>query len=272
MQNYDFRRDYKLTKFLEAFMLVSYVFSVWLGFMVGAHSYLRPFAPPYLTFGMDKRHMSTFVYLLASSWFSWFAVGVTTVLGGIPTFGIFYFAYILPIIQRELKIGGHRYKTSSLLREPDHLVLNWRALEVFVKYVNMELAFTFVYLQMIFVAIILFSVVTLTYQWNELRLNTVIFLTGTSFFAFFGWSLFLMVSGFQYLCCQNTVDSWQWNCWSNAAERIYMRKVKLSCRPFSFGDGKRFFIKPITAMSYMNCVSENTFRAMITYSDVMYSN
>lgn len=269
MKDYNFKKDKNFTKFLEVFMFCSYIFCLWLGVMVAAHCYLKPMAPTYLLFNTDKRHVSTFIYLLASSWFAWFAISVTAILGAIPFFGILYFAYFLPIINKELRFNQKSYKTSDILRKPNHLVLTWRTLEIFIKYVNVEMAFTFVYLQIVFVQIILFSVVTLTYQWDLVRWNTIAFLTGTSLFALFGWSLFLVVAGFQYRCSQDTIDSWRLESWTNKADRLYMERFKWSCRAFSFGDGKRYFIRPVTALKYMNSVSRNTFRALITYGQVM---
>lgn len=269
MKSYDFNQDHERTQFLEAFTVASYVFSVSLGFMVSAHCFLRPFHPPYLLFSIDHRFVSLPVYLVACSWFSWFAVGVTSILGTFPFHGIIYMGYIVPIIKNELRIGLKAYRTDNSLRELDHLVVNWRSLEIFLKYVNCEIGFSLMYLQIVFIQIILFCIVTLLFQWNELRWNTILFLINIAIYATCGWSAFLMIAGMQYSYSKDTIDSWRIECWQTKEDRMYVERVKYSCRPFSIGDGRRYFIRPITVLSYLRSVSRNTFRALITCSDFL---
>lgn len=245
-------------------------FCLWCGVMVGIHCYLHPYNPPYLLFNVDKNLVSWPVYLVACTWFSWYAFGVTGVLAGLPFSGVIYFGFMIPIVKNDLKLGLKYYKTDDKLRESDHLINNWRSIEIFVKYVNFEFGVCFIYLQILFVNIILFCNVTLIFQWDDLRWNTKVLLTSICLFACFGWSIFLMLAGLQYSCSQETISSWKLEYWG-VRDRSYMARVKRSCRPFSLGDGKKYSIRPVTVLKYLRSASQNTFRALITYGKVFES-
>ncbi|CAL8072496.1 unnamed protein product [Orchesella dallaii] len=269
MPNYDYKQDKIRTMLADASFIISTVFCVWLGFMVALHCWLRPLAPTYLLFMNSKHAHNIPIYIIASSWFSIYAINVTVVLATIPLHGLLYFIYILPIIQTEIRLGHRkRYKTIDLLREQRHLVVNYKMVEIFVKCMNVEIGFTFVALQLLFTQITLFCNVTLIFQWAEVQINTKLLLTFLAGFATFGWACFLYVAGIQYGYSEKAIQSWKLEYWSTRKERLYIQRVKRSLRPFSFGDGKRFVIKPITVLKFVKSVSQNTFRSLITFGNV----
>ncbi|CAL8072498.1 unnamed protein product [Orchesella dallaii] len=258
MPNYDYKKDKIRTMLADDSFIISTVFCVWLGFMIALHCWLRPTAPAYLLFMIPKHAHNIPIYIIASSWFSIYAINVTVVLATIPLHGLLYFIYILPIIQTEIRLGHKkRYKTIDLLRAQRHLVLNYKMVEIFVKFMNVEIGITFVGLQLLFTQITLFCNVTLIFQWAELKMNTKVVLTFIAGFATFGWACFLYVAGTQYGYSDKAKESWRLDFWSTKEERLYMERVKWSLRPFSFGDGKRFVIKPVTVLLFMNSVSQN---------------
>ncbi|CAL8072504.1 unnamed protein product [Orchesella dallaii] len=271
MPNYDYTREKLRTKLIEASFVISTAFCIWLGFMVAIHCWLHPGGPPYLTFMIPKESLTLPAYIIASSWFSIYAINVTVILATIPLHGLCYFIYVLPIIQTELRLGlsPSKYKTIDLLREPRQLVVNYKMLQILVKMVNFEIGILFVVLQLLFTQITLFCNVTLIFQWEDLKINTKILLTFIAGFATCGWATFLFVAGIQYGYSEAATESWKLEYWSTRKERMYMQRVKWSLRPFSFGDGKRFIIKPVTVLKYINSVSKNTFRSLITYGKVL---
>ncbi|CAL8072500.1 unnamed protein product [Orchesella dallaii] len=271
MPNYDYTREKLRMKLTEAAFIISTALCVWLGFMVAIHSWLEPSAPAYMLFMIPKESLTLPVYIIASTWFSIYAVNVTVVLATIPLHGLCYFIYVLPILHTELRLGlsPSKYKAIGILREPNQLVVNYKMLQIFVKMVNNEFGILFVVLQLLFIQIILFCNVTLMFQWQDLKINTKILLTFIAGFATCGWATFLFVAGIQYGYSEAATESWKLEYWSTRTERLYMERVKWSLRPFSFGDGKRFIIKPVTVLKYIDSVSINTFRSLITYGNVL---
>lgn len=74
----------------------------------------------------------------------------------------------------------------------------------------------------------------------------------------------------QYKWSEDTIASWKNpKYWRTKKDFAYIRRVNLCCSPFSIGDGKRYFVRPITVLKFFSSVSRNTFRALITYADVV---
>ncbi|CAL8072502.1 unnamed protein product [Orchesella dallaii] len=271
MPNYDYTREKLRTKLTETAFIISTALCVWLGFMIAIHCWLEPSAPSNLLFMIPKESLTLPTYIIASTWFSIYAVNVTVVLAIILLHGLCYFIYVLPILHTELRLGlmPSKYKTIGLLREPNQLVVNYKMLQILVKMVNFEIGILFVVLQLVFIQIILFCNVTLMFQWEDLKIDAKIVLTFIVGFATCGWATFLFVAGIQYGYSEAAMESWKLEYWSTRRERLYMERVKWSLRPFSFGDGKRFIIKPVTVLKYINSVSKNTVRSLITYGKVL---
>ncbi|CAL8129076.1 unnamed protein product [Orchesella dallaii] len=80
-----------------------------------------------------------------------------------------------------------------------------------------------------------------------------------------GWTIFLLGAGIHYQVSRKAVASWKWQHWSSRDERMYMERVKKTCFPISFGDGKRFVINPTKVLQFIRSVSKNTFRAVAMY-------
>ncbi|CAL8085311.1 unnamed protein product [Orchesella dallaii] len=257
------RKKWRLFEFLVVVYILSYLLIIFLAIL---HCYIDPTAPAYPAFNVPSYAISLPVHLLSSTWFSVSGLNFTVVTLIFSTSGLYFFFTIFPIIRDELRMGRSAYKTIDLLREPYHLVINYRAFQILMKTFNLEIGIIFVPIQMCITLVILICNVSLTYQWDLFGVNTRIFLAGLTTLVFEAWVIFIWLAGWQYQEAEKTVKSWKLANWSRRKDRMYMQRVKLTCQPITFGDGKRFLITPMKVLKFFNSVSKNTFRAFATYA------
>ncbi len=273
MKSYDFKKDKMYYLLLEFLTVAAFWFCFALAFFIALDSYVRPTAAPYVLFSIEPRLITWPIYLIGATWQAFFAVGVGSVIGFIGYSGILFMGLLLPLIKKELRPGLKSYKTCASLRsDPFNLVTTWRSIEILIKYINLAVGFALLYCQFCMTTIILFSVVTSVYQWNISGLLIKSFMVFAGCFCFIAWTIFLSLAGIQYKWSEDTIKSWNYNHWHNKKDFAYMQRIILCCTPFSIGDGHRFFVRPITVLKFFNSVSRNTFRALITYADIVNFN
>lgn len=270
LSDYDYQKDNFRNKLLEIFLLLVYVSITVLGVGGAIDSCIRPFAAPYLLFNIDPHFVTWPWYIITCGWYGSFGIGFTSVLGLLAYTGILYFAYSLPIIRQELRTGQKTYKTSDFLRkDPHHLIITWRTMQYITRLINIELGFCLLYIQGTIKSMLLVCAVTLVYQWN----SSGILIRGLMMFGgIFGaliWCVVLTLAGFQYSWSKETIESWKREYWLRKEDWRYIERFKMSCRPLSVGDGKRYHIQPVTMLRFLNGLSKNTFTALITYGDFM---
>ncbi|CAL8143491.1 unnamed protein product [Orchesella dallaii] len=234
------------------------------------HCFLHPTAPAYPTFNVSKEYLSLPIYLFSCTWLSLSEFASVLMIMAILMFAELYFLYVFPVLRNEMKLGKaeSRYKTNGILREPHHLVVNWRAQEILLKIFNVEIGLIIVPIQGIVTAIVLFCSLSLVFQWHLFRFNTKILLTGAAIWITTGWSIILFMAGQQYQVSIHTLESWKSGRWNGKLNRDYMLKFKRSCRPLGLGDGKRYEITPLKVLEFANSLSKNMFRAFIAYAEV----
>lgn len=168
------------------------------------------------------------------------------------------------------KNGSKNYKTSGFLRkDPYHLAVTWRTLQYLVKVPNLEGAFILLYAQVAIVGIFLVAAVSLVFEWDNASVVVRLLLGFMAGFSVLFWCIILTLGGLQYKWSEETINSWRIECWKRKQVWKYMERFKLAVRPFSLGDGKRYYIQPLTVLKFLKSVSRNAFRALITYADVM---
>ncbi len=267
-------KDIRNMRFLELFNLLIFLGCSGIGCLAALNGLIQPYAPIHLLFSVDPRHVNWLVYLVTNVWFGSFAISSFMCFGLLAFATIIYFSCTLPIVRWEARMGlrEDKYKTSNKLRDdPFNLVTTWRALEILVKMMNMEFAFCVMYIQGIIIAAFLITAVTLVYYWETSSWLILFMMSFSAMVYVSAWSLVLTLAGIQYKWSEETIESWKraGNYWRNGIDRKYMERVTRASLPFSLGDGKRFFIMPITVLRFMESVCRNTFRALITYGKVM---
>ncbi|ODM95611.1 Galectin-4 [Orchesella cincta] len=230
--------------------------------------FLHPTATPFPAFGVPSRLLSLPVYLIACLWPSLFAICFGGAVYIFYCQGIFILFSLIPIIQNELRLGRSHYITVELLRQPHHLVWNYRALQVFFKMFNIELGIILVPIQALITALILVCNVSLRFKWDLFEVNMRIFLAFSTATLLVAWVIFLGLAGVLHQESKKTVASWEWTFWSTKKEKMYMGRVKRTCVPICCGDGKRFVITPTTVLLFLRSVSKNTFRVMAMYGRI----
>lgn len=257
-------------RLLEAAMVTIYSVTALVGYLAAIDCLLRPYRSTYLLFNISPRLVSWPLYFIACGWYGSFAIAFTSVLGMIGSTAVFMFFYTMQILGRELRMGLKTYKTDAILRKnPQNLITVWRSIEVLTKLLNVEVCYALLYMQTCVVGISLFTTVTLVYQWSQtdLFLRLILMFCGTM--APVGWCIFLILAGLQYKWGLETLSTWKPDYWQKPIDLKYMKRQRWATRPFSLGDGKRYFIRPISILTFLRSLSRNTFRALITYGDVM---
>lgn len=270
MSDYDNKKDDLRNIIIEILTVGSYGGCLVIGCMAALDCAIRPFAAPYVLFNIDPHFVTWPCYIFASVWYGSFAIGFSSTVGIFSYFGVAYFAYILPIIGNETRMGQKSYKTSGFLRkDPLHLVVVWKSIQYLVKVMNIEAAFSLFYIESGIIAVSLVAAVTLVYQWNTLSLVVRLMMSFIGGFSVLIWCIVLKLAGLQYKWSEKTIDTWRVEYFPRKRDWKYMQRVKKASKPFSLGDGERYNIQPMTVLEFLSSLSRNTFTALITYGEVM---
>ncbi|CAL8085305.1 unnamed protein product [Orchesella dallaii] len=230
------------------------------------HCFLHPNAPSYPTFRVPPYLLSFPVRLASAGWFGVFALNFHILAVIFFNLQLLYYFTIFCIIKDELRLGKAEYRTRDLLRKPNHLVANYRAIEILLKILNVEVGMIFVPIQYCLILAILLCNVSLAFQWNMFKVITRMFLAGIMILLLGSWLIILLLGGWHYQESEKTVESWKLDLFARRADRMYMKRVKLTCRPISYGDGKRYLMTPSQLLHFMETVGRETFVAFSTYS------
>ncbi len=241
------------------------------GTLIGLDSFVHPRSPAYTLFELDERFLSWPVYLIANLWLATLTTGIASIFGFLLYILIIYFAEILPIIKNEMRPGKPFYKTSNLLRcDPLTLVTTWRSMEYIVILINAELTYDLLMcIQDGFTTCIVFAVVTLKYHGETSGIIIKFMMIVVTVSCCFGYTAFLHLSSLQYKWSEQTIRSWKREHFFAKKDWLYIKKFKMSCRPFSIGDGRRFLIRPKTVLIFLRSTCRCTFRALLTYKSVL---
>lgn len=242
------------------------------GILVATHYYLFPKSGPYFTYQIPDMYFFTWIYVICGIGFTIPALGITTLLSIVICMGIIMYFYLIPILVVELRLGLHpgSYKTLGKLRHPEHLVRNWRALEILVKIVCLNFGIFLVPLQTIFMYLSLFCNVTMIVFSEEMKTITKLVMPTISLAATVGWAVFITLAGKLFSDSKATLSSWKIERWATSEkDRKYMKKVKRACQPLSVSAGKYFILRPKSALNYLRGVSRGTFRSLIAVSKAL---
>ncbi|CAL8085317.1 unnamed protein product [Orchesella dallaii] len=265
---YNPAKEKKIMKLMEFLMLSTVSLLFFLCSLLMLHGYLFPSAPPYPAYRVPAYALSLPFYLISCTWFATSGlnyIGVTVV---VICGSIFHFFSIFPILKNEMRLGQSSYKTIEKLRQPHHLIANYRAIQVLMKIFNVEVGIIFVPIQVFMTSSTVVANVSLVFQWHIFRVIDKIFLTVLMLTGFVCWGCFLWLAGLQYKESKKTVESWHWTNWKKKEDRMYMKRVTPTCQPVTFGDGKRFIINPTKVLQFFRSASKNTFRGLATYAKV----
>lgn len=130
--------------------------------------------------------------------------------------------------------------------------------------VNRVFALAFIPLQGIFTGMTICGNLILIQHWGEMKLSSRLLLLTITSFAAFGWAIFLSLAGLIWLESGKTLKSWRVMSLVKDRQDIgYVKRIKLSCKPFVFGYGKFMNIKPKNFLQHLRRVSRGTLKALI---------
>ncbi|CAL8072494.1 unnamed protein product [Orchesella dallaii] len=265
MSHRERKRDKMEDRIVNTLSVFVFVLSITCGLLICSHYFMFPKSAPYITYLIPDMYFFTWIYVLTGLGFLVPCIGYTTVLSAAIIIAISFFAYMRPIYATELKLGLHhsKYKASNKLREPSHLIRNWKAIELLLEAGNKSMGFGLVPLQTIFTKLALFCNVTFVLFGNELQLTSKIAMPVIAIFAIFGWSIFLSIAGNLFLTSKATLNSWKISYWTDKKSRLLMKKYKRSLKPLTIHGGSYFVIRPKSVLNFLRGTSRGTFRALV---------
>ncbi len=102
---------------------------------------------------------------------------------------------------------------------------------------NLEGAFSILYILCGVIMAFLVAAVTLVYQWSTLKISVRVMMGLVEGFGVMFWCVILKLAGIQYKWSEKTIDSWRMEHFPRRIAWKYMERFKLACKPFSLGDG-----------------------------------
>ncbi len=231
--------------------------------MITLHAFIFPTAGPYLLYGVPER-LITFPLRLGYALFSFgvLANGACVLLAMYIALGLSVYFTFSPLL-KELKLGLKEYKTQDYLRSKENLVHGYRCLQIFMGQVNRAISNIFIPFEVIFGNLALFCSVTLTLFSKNLGLDTVPFMVTTAAFAIIGFALFFTLAGVLSVKSRKAVISWRVERWDKRIDKMYVKRVKKSCREISVQSWGMMRVRPVTAIKYVNSTGKATFRAIL---------
>lgn len=240
--------------------------------MITLHAFIFPTAGPYLLYGVPER-LINFPLRLGYAYigFGIFANGACVLLALYIALGLSAFFTFYPLL-KELKLGLKEYKTQDNLRSKENLVHGYRCLQIFMGQINRAISNIFVPFEVIFGNLSLFCSVTLTLFAKNLGLDTVPFMVTTAAFAIFGFAAFFTLAGILNVKSRKAVMSWKVERWEKRSDKMYVKRVKKSCREISVQSWGMMRVRPVTAIKYVNSTGKATFRAILMLRKALVKN
>ncbi|CAL8072492.1 unnamed protein product [Orchesella dallaii] len=246
--------------------------SVWIvvlipgaGLLIITHYFVFPRSAPYMTYLIPDIYFFTCIYIGQGLVLMFSTVGLSLLLAGLMLMMINFFAYAGVIYKRELKLGldSSKYIANPQLRQVSHLTRNWRALELIIIYGCNILGFTIIPLQTILSQLSLFCNVTFVLFGDHLELKSKFALPFLSINCIIGWCIFLSLAGKLFTSTKATLGSWKFSQWPDKKTRMFMKRYKKSCQPYSIHVGKYMVVRPKSVLNFLRASSRGTFRALV---------
>jgi hypothetical protein len=164
---------------------------------------------------------------------------------------------------KEVEIKNKRYRTKSFLRSPKNLLLEYRILQALQYNVNQVFGLTVLPFNALVGQFVIFSIVTLIRNWDDLDVYSIYVLAAASFMCITFWSFLLEVCGQQDSLCKQVLKSWKNAQFHNSFEAKYFFKMRKACPIIQIGVPGTFTIKRKTVLNFMKGISRGTFRALM---------
>lgn len=230
----------------------------------------RPYEPTYLLFGINPGIVTWVPYLIACCWYGLFTVGLTSAFGMVLSLGLVYFAHALPLLRNDLRMGQVTYRITSALRDHTLALINtWRAMEIFINIINVEVLFCLRYIDGCLKTGVVICLLTTAFHGDSVGLGTKVLLISGSIMTVIIWIVMFTLGGVHNRWSQETLESWKQVYWPNKREWKFNERTKHSCKPFTFGNVHQYYMTPMTLAVFLDSISANTITALITYRDIL---
>jgi hypothetical protein len=176
-----------------------------------------------------------------------------------------YFVLTYPLVSHELVKGRAGYNTSSRLRLPNNLILEYRKIEVVHLNAMDVVGWVILPEQALMADASLFSNYTLITGGQELGVVTTTVLVIFAGAIMTIWVTILEAAGIFHKQSETLIESFKRGHWSDKKkDRLYMDKFRKSCRPLGFRSVGGFCIKRLTGVKFIKGIVVGTLRVAIT--------
>lgn len=178
--------------------------------------------------------------------------------------GLIYLYYIANILIRELPLGLPKYSTNDILRQPYHIRLVYRSMQICNSQVMGVFGFVFLFGQVSFSVSPMYINFILIRYWDNLHISLCMFFFLWLLFCLSFWSVILQIGGYLFVKGRKTISTWKrFQGWKSKEEEREMKKFAKSCTPIVICFGKQYVVKKFTLLKYHKGVGRGILRALL---------
>jgi hypothetical protein len=208
------------------------------------------------------RNHSLTIALYGCLWL-WMQMANWTAVIFVLVLSLSYFVMMYPLVSHELVSGRRSYKTNSRLRLPNNLSLEYRKLEVLHLNVMDIVGWLILPEQALMADAIMFCNYSLITGGQELGGVTTTILVIFAVVLITVWVTVLEACGTFHKQAETLIQSFKRGHWSDKEGRLYMDKLRKSCRPLGFRSVGGFCIKRLTGVKFVQGIVVGTLRVVL---------
>lgn len=194
-------------------------------------------------------------------WFYYFIVFLT-----INILIICFFAYGLFVVRfavTELRLSRRKYKTPATLREPEHLIMAYRRIQVLQQYVTLFTGPLIFPTQAVLTKLVIFCSYMFIKHHHDTKIVSLALLLCWGTISVLFWSGVLFMGGCLHFYGVKVLLSWKYYPWPNRYTKRLMGKFRKSCQPLQINYGRTYVIKKLSVPKFIRSLSVGILRVLL---------
>lgn len=165
---------------------------------------------------------------------------------------VLYGAILVPFIVNELSLGGKKYRTSSSLRNPQSLTVAYRSVQILqLRIINESFGKYLVPTHSLATLLFIVSSFMMIRKRELFGHGTMIVFTSWASLSAGLWYVCLVIGGYLHGRGEKVLKSWKHYGWSRRADRMVMKKFRISCQPILISYGKLYTIRKMSGLIFI---------------------
>lgn len=176
---------------------------------------------------------------------------------------LLYGAFLIPLVSSELHCSRKPYQSSISLREPENIIVAYRAIQIFQNKLNNLMGKFILPAQTVITGIfILASYMIVRYRplMTNIQLGIfVVWMIGIPSI----WVLILSIFSNTNFTGKKVLDSWKRATWNSKRERVLMSKFRASCTPIRVCWGTTYIVRKVSLMVFYRSLTRGLVRCLL---------